>query len=332
MSRPDIEVYHVAELDHRKLLGQFLHEQRNESWHQIRRLVEARRVQLNGNLIEDDQKRINKGDVVRVVPHSQARPPKESDCRLQYLDEFCAVIEKPAGMTSIREHSDNAGQKHDKLPTVDEVLPKLMLNGLDKHFDRRVKLPKVFAAHRLDRDTSGLMVFGLTQVAQQHLVAQFRRHSTRRRYTALVHGDCPPQTIESYLAEDRGDGLRGSVTDREKGERAVTHVRLIERIKDFTLIDCRLETGRTHQIRIHLSEAGHMLCGEKLYHRPLGQPVTLDDSGAPRLFLHARSLGFAHPVTGEEMDFEMPLPDDLQEFLDRLKGIRKSKSRDRRST
>jgi 23S rRNA pseudouridine1911/1915/1917 synthase len=95
------------------------------------------------------------------------------------------------------------------------------------------------------------------------------------------------------------------------------------------LIECQLETGRTHQIRIHLSEAGHMLCGEKLYHRRLGQPSQPDESGAPRLFLHARSLGFAHPVTGEELDFDMPLPDDLQEFLDRLQGIRRPKPRDR---
>ncbi len=325
MSRPEVDVYHVAELDHRKMLGQFLHEQRGESSHQARRLIAARRVQRNGNLVEDDQKRVNKGDVIRVVPHPLARPPKESDVRLQYLDEFCAVIEKPAGMTSVRDHSDNAGQKHDKLPTIDEILPKLMLNGADKQFDRRVKLPKVFPAHRLDRDTSGLMVFGLTQIAQQTLIAQFRRHSTRRRYIALVHGDCPQQTIETFLAEDRGDGLRGSVADPEKGERAVTHVRPIERVKDFTLIECQLETGRTHQIRIHLSEVGHMLCGEKLYHRRMGEAAKPDDSGAPRLFLHARSLGFSHPVTGEQMDFEMPLPDDLQEFLDRLTGHRRSK-------
>lgn len=320
----DIEVYHLTPEDDRKMLGQLLHERKNCAWNQARRLLETRRVQVNGNLCEDERRRLKASDVVRVLPQPQARPASPTDVRLQYLDEYVAVVEKPAGMTSTREHGDAAGQRRDRLATVDEVLPKLMLNAPERSFDRRVKLPKVFPVHRLDRDTSGLMVFARTQIAQQHLMAQFRRHATRRKYLALVHGDCQKQTIETFIGDDRGDGLRGSVANAEQGERAVTHVRPLESIRDLTLIECQLETGRTHQIRIHLAETGHFLCGEKTYHRPLGQPPLTDESGAPRLFLHARTLGFSHPVTGEELDFEMPLPDDLQEFLNRLRPRKRS--------
>ncbi len=99
----------------------------------------------------------------------------------------------------------------------------------------------------------------------------------------------------------------------------MTHVRPIERLGDYTLIECRLETGRTHQIRIHLGEAGHPLCGEKVYAQPLFRPAPPDQSGAPRLALAAVELGFVHPVTGEPMHFETPLPPDLAEFVERLR-------------
>ena len=127
------------------------------------------------------------------------------------------------------------------------------------------------------------------------------------------------QTIESRLVRDRGDGRRGSTDLAGAGKLAVTHVRPIERLGDYTLIECRLETGRTHQIRIHLSEAGHPLCGEKVYAQPLFRAGTPDQSGAPRLALAAVELGFVHPVTGEPMHFETPLPADLAEFVERLR-------------
>ena len=134
--------------------------------------------------------------------------------------------------------------------------------------------------HRLDRDTSGLLVFARTAEAQQHLEHQFRTHSTRRRYLAVVRGAVESQTIESRLVRDRGDGRRGSTTLPNVGRRAVTHVRAVERLGDYTLIECRLETGRTHQIRIHLSELGHPLCGDKVYGQPLFRPGKPDESGA----------------------------------------------------
>jgi len=122
------------------------------------------------------------------------------------------------------------------------------------------------------------------------------------------------------MVRDRGDGRRGSTTLPGQGKEAVTHVEVVERLHGYTLVACRLETGRTHQIRIHLAEAGLLVCGEPVYTHQPGRPTAADASGAPRLALHAAELGFVHPVSGEELHWTMPLPPDLQAFLERLRG------------
>jgi 23S rRNA pseudouridine1911/1915/1917 synthase len=141
------------------------------------------------------------------------------------------------------------------------------------------------------------------------VLAELRRQRLRR-------GSPKPGRIESQFVRDRGDGRRGSGAD---GKRAVTHVAVLERFDGFTLVECRLETGRTHQVRIHLAEAGTPLCGEKVYDRPVnGKPVP-DGSGATRPMLHAARLGIAHPETGERMTWESPPPGDFKELFDRLR-------------
>src|SRR5262249_31950192 len=126
--------------------------------------------------------------------------------------------------------------------------------------------------------------------------------------------------IATRLVRDRGDRRRGSTTQPDLGKEAVTHVEVVERLPGCTLLACRLETGRTHQIRIHLAELGHPLCGEKVYNREPGGEPKPDSSGAPRLALHAAELGIVHPVTGDPMHWTMPLPADLAAFLDRLRS------------
>jgi 23S rRNA pseudouridine1911/1915/1917 synthase len=244
-------------------------------------------------------------------------------------------------MTTLRHAEEkqwNAKRKNLQ-PTLDELLPrvilwakrpdarKLGLKGRDaraasKSF--RMSLPKVRAVHRLDRDTSGVMVFALQPIAETHLIRQFKKHSVERLYHAVVHGAPPAQTIENYLVRDRGDGLRGSGEKCEEAERAVTHIRPLEKFqlsdgRIYSLIECRLETGRTHQIRIHLSEMGCMLCGDPTYHKNRDGSSTSDQSGAPRLALHACSLELDHPVTGKRMLFESELPTDLAKFVSRLR-------------
>jgi 23S rRNA pseudouridine1911/1915/1917 synthase len=177
----------------------------------------------------------------------------------------------------------------------------------------------VRAVHRIDNETSGLVVFARTVEAERHLGRQFRDHSIQRRYLALVRGRAGSGRIESYLARDRGDGRRGSTAARGEGQRAVTHVRVVEELGDYTLVECRLETGRTHQVRVHLGEAGTPLCGERVYDRPLHGPPAADGSGAKRVLLHAARLGFEHPATGKRMEWASPLPRDMADLLRRLR-------------
>ncbi|MFV0443030.1 MAG: RluA family pseudouridine synthase, partial [Planctomycetaceae bacterium] len=191
---------------------------------------------------------------------------------------------------------------------------------------RRKPLPRVKAVHRLDRDTSGVMVFARNEHAERALVSQFKDHSIERVYHAIVHGQPADQTISRRLIRDRGDGQRGGTDSTTDGEDAVTHIQLLEVAGAYSLVECRLETGRTHQIRIHLSEQGHLLCGDPLYYRRLQLPPIDDASGAPRLALHAARLAFEHPRTREWMEFEVEWPADLERFWRRLRREASSRS------
>lgn len=284
---------------------------------EIRRLLKSRRVMVNGNLCADAGYRMRLKDVVKLLPHSIAPTAEEQDVRIRHLDKHVVVVEKPPCMTSTH-HPDERRlpqRRRQFQPTLEELLPRLIARAEDRRNERPVR-----AVHRLDRETSGLMVFALTDEAREHLQHQFRKHTIRRRYVAVVRGFVEEQTIESRLVRDRGDGRRGSTTLPGEGKTAITHVRPVERLGDYTLVECRLETGRTHQIRIHLSEAGHPLCGDKVYWRPLSKPGEPDTSGAARLALCAVELGFEHPATGQAMSFETPLPPDLAKFVQRLRN------------
>jgi 23S rRNA pseudouridine1911/1915/1917 synthase len=162
------------------------------------------------------------------------------------------------------------------------------------------------------------VVFARTIPAERHLGQQFRVHSIERVYVALVRGKAKEGRIESWLIGDRGDGRRGS-GPKSEGQRAVTNVRVVEDLGEYTLIECRLETGRTHQVRIHLGEAGTPLCGERIYDRPLhGRPLP-DGSGAKRILLHAYGLAIDHPTTGARMEWTVDPPRDFEAVLTRLR-------------
>jgi len=168
--------------------------------------------------------------------------------------------------------------------------------------------------HRIDRETSGLVVFARNVPASRILAEQFRLHTTHRRYLALVVGRVGSGVIRMRLVRDRGDGRRGT-GEGEDGKEAVTHVAPAEHFGDaYTLVECRLETGRTHQIRIHMAETGHPVCGDRVYSAPRHFDVA-DESAAPRVMLHAAELGFVHPVSGEELRFTSPLPADMRQVL-----------------
>jgi 23S rRNA pseudouridine1911/1915/1917 synthase len=290
-----------------------------QSWSEVRKLIHSRRIMLNGNLCFDPARRLKLQDVVKLLPHPMTAAPEEKDIHLVYLDTHLVVVEKPAGITSTRhkEEKNWPARRKQLQPTLDEMLPAVIARQEGR--GTKGKLPPVRPVHRLDRDTSGLMVFARTPAAQKHLEQQFRKHTTKRCYLAIVTGCVKEQTIESHFVRDRGDGIRGSTRLPNTGKHSVTHVRPIEKLGDYTLVECRPETGRTHQIRIHLSESGHPLCGEKIYLQPLFRQPYKDASEAPRLALHAKELTFEHPITGETLHFESPMPADIEQFIKKQK-------------
>jgi 23S rRNA pseudouridine1911/1915/1917 synthase len=237
------------------------------------------------------------------------------------------VVDKPTGITTTR-HTEELSwptRRRQVQPTLDEMVPDAIAGFLLARHGARGKkhrhVPPVRAVHRIDRETSGLVVFARTVPAERILAEQFRAHTTHRRYLAICVGRVGAGTIQTNLVRDRGDGRRGS-SETEEGKRAVTHVQPVEHFGDaFTLVECRLETGRTHQIRIHLAEIGHPVCGERVYSAPRHMKVE-DTSQAPRVMLHAAELGFVHPETGDDLRFESPLPADIKRLLDRLRSLR----------
>jgi 23S rRNA pseudouridine1911/1915/1917 synthase len=297
----------------------------DQSWSTVRKLIRTRQVLVNGNLCLDDARRLTENEVVKLLPHPTAVPPSERDVLIRFSDRALVVVEKPSGMTSVR-HSEElnwSAKRKQFQPTLDEVLPQILAKmGVKK--TRRGGPPVVRPVHRLDRETSGLIAFARSIPAERHLQDQFRTHSAQRQYLAVVVGHPAKQTIETKFVRDRGDGRRGSAQDEaDDGKVAITHVEPIERLGAFTLVRCKLETGRTHQIRIHLAEHGHPVCGEKVYRKSKASgPEIADKSHAPRLALHAAELTLTHPETNEPMTFTSALPPDLEEFVNRLKGKR----------
>ncbi len=143
-----------------------------------------------------------------------------------------------------------------------------------------------------------------------------------RKYLCVIPGKMSAQTIVSYQIRDRGDGLRGSSDRPADGQKMVTHIRSLRQLGEYSEIECRLETGRTNQIRIHLAEKSHPICGDVKYRGPFGQQPIADLSTAPRLALHATQLGFVHPVTQEVHDYQLPWPKDIQNLIRRLSAPR----------
>jgi len=297
-------------------LDRVLREAYDLSWNQARALVRSGKVTVDGapRLVIDQL--VRPGSAVAVQMNApRVRPGGGGARRLTAADVvFCdaqlVVVRKPAGIATI-PWQDEPG------PTLDELV-RTWLGAKEK---RRGVLAPLGVVHRLDKETSGLIVFTRTWAAKKSLSSQFRFHTVHRRYLAVVHGHLAARTIRSSLVEDRGDGLRGSARRGQQGGRpAVTHVEPLETFgragdaEAATLVACRLETGRTHQIRIHLSEAGHPIVGERVYIRGwAGTPIP-----APRLMLHAAELGFTHPVSGGELRFEEPMPDDMRALVREL--------------
>lgn len=292
---------HTWTVDEAALLAPFLKERlEGEAYNAIKRMVTTGKITVNGAVEIRPTAKLRPGAVVKL---HMAAPRVGSDrpsVRIVYEDAHVVVIDKPAGVSSVPFHE---GERDTALDLIRDAWRK---RGLK---DNQGPLHVV---HRIDKETSGLLVFARTKTAERALGVQLRAHEMDRIYRCIVHGEATTTRIESILINDRFDGLRGSARtpeQRKKGKRAVTHVSVVRALPGCTECEVRLETGKTHQIRIHLSELGHPLVGEKVYIRDWLRDGH-KEIPSPRLLLHAETLGFEHPFGGHEVKFVSELPRD----------------------
>ena len=280
------------------------------AWSRARSLCTEGRVTVDGERCLDFARRIAPGTVVAVDPKGRKLEsgPLAREA-IVFHDRDLVVVDKPAGLLSVADEAGN----HDTLVDHTRTLLRRVAPGSDAALG---------VVHRLDRETSGLMMFARNASAKRALAVQFREHSVERVYWAIVHGAASAVRAETDLVLDRGDGLRGSHGRFRRAQEAapaharhaVTHVLPLRALVGATLVECRLETGRQHQIRIHLAELGHPLVGEPVYVRDY-RGKWID---APRPMLHSRTLGFTHPRSSARMDFTREPPQDFLTMLEAL--------------
>lgn len=281
-------------------------------------------VKVNGNDTKSNYK-IKPLDTITILlpepPHEFELISEQIDFPVVYEDSDVLVVDKPAGMVVHPAVGNWTGT---------------LVNGLLYYFEHQEKNagenPSPYLVHRIDKDTSGLLLVAKTEEAQVVLAKQFFDHTIERKYVALVWGDFDQDsgTIVGNLARSPRDRRVMEVCDDEHGKHAVTHWHVIERFGYVTLIECVLETGRTHQIRAHMRHIGHPLFSDAAYGGDAILKGTtfsryrqfVDNCFAvcPRQALHARILGFEHPSTGKHIHFESPLPDDMQQLIERWRS------------
>ena len=304
------------------LMNRIEHVTRNK----IQKAATDGNIFVNNNPVKSNYK-VKANDVVTVLfehpPYEFLLTPEDIPLDIIYEDEQVVVVNKPAGMVVHPGHGNYSGT---------------LINALTFHFEN---LPNNSSnrpglVHRIDKDTSGLLVIAKTEEAMTHLAKQFFNKSTEREYVALVWGNLEEDngTIEGHIGRHPKNRLQNTVFEGddadEKGKPAITHYKVLERLGYVTLVSCKLETGRTHQIRVHLKYIGHTLFNDERYggHEILKgthftkykQFVENCFKVLPRQALHARTLGFEHPTTGKMLRFEVPIPDDMLACLDKWRN------------
>ena len=309
-------------------IDKFLFERmQHSSRNRIQKAADAGYIHVNGMPVKSNYK-VRPEDVITLMldrpKHDNTIEAEDIPLDVVYEDDVLMVINKPAGLVV----HPGAGNFHGTL-----------INAIAWHLKDMPSFdpndPEVGLVHRIDKDTSGLLVIAKTPDAKTALGKQFFNKTTHRSYNAIVWGNLTEDEgrIEGNIARDPRDRLRMTVfpPDSEVGKHAVTHYRVIERFGYTTLVECVLETGRTHQIRAHMKHIGHPLFGDERYggteilrgQRSSSYKAFIRNCLAicNRQALHARTLGFVHPVTGEQMDFISELPDDLAALIDKWRGF-----------
>lgn len=269
---------------------------------QIQQWLKDERVMVNGITVKANYK-VKAGDQVTITvpePTVLELTPENIPLEIVYEDEDVAVVNKPQGMVV----HPSAGHPNGTL-----------VNALLFHMQNLSSINDVIRpgiVHRIDKDTSGLLMIAKNDFAHESLAKQLKEKTSLRKYVALVHGVIPHEkgVIDAPIGRSKTDRKMQAVI--EEGKPAVTHFQVLERFADFTLVELQLETGRTHQIRVHMKYIGYPLAGDPVY----GPKKTLPGKGQ---FLHAQVLGFEHPRTGEFLTFTAPLPEVFQKTLEKLR-------------
>ncbi|WP_019152854.1 RluA family pseudouridine synthase [Robertmurraya massiliosenegalensis] len=279
----------------------------NQEWSrtQVQAWIKEGHVLVNGKQIKTNYKSSLNDKIEIMIPEPEELDviPEEMDLDIYYEDKDVIVVNKPKGMVV------HPAPGH---------LTGTLVNGLMAHCKDLSGINGVLRpgiVHRIDKDTSGLLMVAKNDYAHEHLVNQLVEKTVTRKYRAVVHGNIPHDygTINAPIARDPKE--RQSMTVVDNGKHAVTHFQVLERFTDFTFVECQLETGRTHQIRVHMKYIGYPLAGDPKY----GPRKTIDFGGQA---LHAGVLGFVHPRSGDYLEFEAPLPQDFVELLDKLRNNR----------
>jgi len=270
----------------------------------LKALISSGRVRGPGGLARDPAMKAMAGtDFAIEVPDPTAahNAPQDIALTIVFEDEHLLIVDKPAGMVV-----------HPAAGNFDGTLVNALLHHCAGHLSGIGGVARPGIVHRIDKDTSGLLVVAKDDRTHEGLSAQFARHSIDRRYRAIVGGHPKASgTIDAALARSPHD--RKKVALVASGKRAVTHFTLLEILRDAALVECRLETGRTHQVRVHMTSIGHSLLGDPVYGRTLTvHRDVLKRLAFRRQALHAARLGFVHPVTSETLVFESEMPDDMQ--------------------
>ncbi|KMP24742.1 pseudouridine synthase [Bacillus cereus] len=293
----------VAEEQKSERIDKFVAEINGEwSRSQVQQWIKDDVVTVNGKSVKVNYKVKENDEITVTIPDPEELDIQAEDMNLEiyYEDADVLVVNKPRGMVVHPAPGHTSGT---------------LVNGLMHHCTDLSGINGVMRpgiVHRIDKDTSGLLMVAKNDMAHESLVNQLVAKTVTRRYKAIVHGVIPHDkgTIDAPIARDKKE--RQSMTVDENGKHAVTHFQVLERFKDFTLVECRLETGRTHQIRVHMKYIGYPLAGDPKY----GPKKTLDMNGQA---LHAGILGFDHPRTGEYVQFEAPIPEVFEDALNILR-------------
>lgn len=297
----------------------------NVSRNRIQLAAEASSILVNGKAVKSNY-RVKPEDIITIV---MSRPPYENEIvpeniplHIVYEDDDLLVVNKPAGLVVHPGHGNYTGT---------------LVNGLayylkdDPYYDPTD--PRLGLVHRIDKDTSGLLVIAKRPEAKTHLALQFFNRTTQRKYVTMVWGILKEECgrIEGNIGRDLRDRMQMTVfSDGEQGKTAITHYNVLEKLGYVSLVECQLETGRTHQIRAHMKYLGHPVFNDARYggdqilkgqnFSKYKQFIHNCFAVCPRQALHAKTLGFIHPVTGKELFFDSDLPDDMQGLIEKWRG------------